>query len=174
MVKGIVRLDRVQSVYGGNIDSVVHTADLENGMIVQSGDLVKGREVRKVIVPTTGSGNLRLVSTPEINKSEYSIADGALENCYTPAGKPARAYNLVRSDIFSVSTDMVKSIGTEPKKGNYVVADGLKYKEVDKIENEEFIGKIIDLETIGVPVIVGQAGVKSRINKLVVIEVLKN
>lgn len=176
MANSIVRLDRVRSVYDGHIDSVVHNATLQNGFVVKVGDLVAGsRELRTALVPAAGDGALVLIASPEISYPQYVLTDNALENFSTPAGTPARAYHIESGDIFSVTNDGVSLIGTDAVVGNFVVADaGLKLKEVAAVTTEKFVGKIIAVETLGTTTVVGQAGAIARINKFVVIEVVKN
>jgi hypothetical protein len=174
---GVVRLDKVKSVYHGNIFSVVHNAQLDNGSVVNVGALKSGeRELYQVAVPTAGAGALALIAAPEVVVDEQFISNQALENFTTPANKPVRAYELAKGDIFSVSYDMLTALaGGVPVKNNLVVAQaGLKLKEVASVTTEAFVGKIIDLEQIGVSTVVGQAGVVQRITKFAVIEVVKN
>lgn len=174
---GVVRLDKVKSVYHGNIFSVVHTADLENGQVVKRGNLKAGeRELYQVAVPTAKSGNIAIIAAPEVVYDQFLIEKAALENFYTPAGKAVRAYELAKNDIFSVSYGVLTPKGATPVVGNYVVADaGVKLKEVDTLVGDEgFVGKIIALEKLGVPTVVGQAGVIQRITNLAVIEVISN
>lgn len=176
MAKSIVRLDRVKSVYNGHIESVVHNAELQNGFVTLIGGLSGGnRDLRTAVQPTAGAGALALIAAPEIVQSEYVKTDNALENFSIPAGKAARAYHLERGDIFSVTYDGLSLIGAEAVKNNYVVAQaGFKLKEVAAVTTEAFVGKIIDLETLGTTTVIGQAGSIARINKYVVIEVVKN
>lgn len=176
MAKSIVRLDRIKSVYNGHIESVVHNAELQNGFVVQIGGLSGGnRDLRTAVQPTAGAGALALIAAPEIVQSEYVKTDNALENFSIPAGKATRAYFLERGDIFSVTVDGLTLLATDAVVGNYVVAQaGLKLKEVAAVTTELFVGKIIQLETLGTTTVVGQAGAIARINKYVVIEVVKN
>jgi hypothetical protein len=177
MANGIVRLDRVRSVYTGHIDSVVYNAGvLQNGMVGKAASLVSGeRELRTLTVPAAGDGGLVLIASPEVNYSQYVQTDNALENFSIPAGKPARAYHLEAGDIFSISYDVLSMIGTDPVVGNSVVAQaGLTLKEVASVTTEKFVGKIIAVETIGINIPMGQAGSVGRINKFAVIEVQYN
>lgn len=172
----IARLDRVKSIYVGNIESVVHTAELQNGNVVKLGTYVAGqRDLRNVVVPAAGDGALFLVYTSEINDAQALSTDAALENFVIPAGKAARAYELQRGDIFSVTQDGLTLIATDAVKGNKVVAQvGVKLKEVTTVTTEKFVGSIVDIEVLGTTTIVGGAGSIARINKYVVIEVLSN
>ncbi|MCY9737434.1 hypothetical protein M5X17_27415 [Paenibacillus alvei] len=167
---GIVRLDKVRAVYNGHIESVVHTDILENGMAVKADKFKKGeRELREVVIPKAGDGGIHIVAVPEINKSEYVKTDAALENFYTPANKPARAYRLETGDVFSIT-----KVDGVPAEGKFIAADGLTFKVVDTMPADGFAGEIVDIETLGTPTMVGQAGVIARINKYVVILVHRN
>jgi hypothetical protein len=173
---GVVRLDKVKSIYHGNIFSVVHNAVLENGFVVTRGALKSGeRELYAVAVPTAGAGDLAIIAAPEVVVDNRFIKDNALENFSTPANTPVRAYELAKGDIVSISYDALTLLGSAPVVNNYVVAQaGLKLKEAASVTTEKFQGKIIGLEQIGVPTVVGQSGVIQRITKFAVIEVLSN
>lgn len=174
--KSIVRLDRVKSIYNGHIESIVHNAELQNGWVAQVGGLKDGnRDLRTAVQPTAGAGALVLIAAPEIVKSEYVKTNNALENFTNEAGKAVRAYHLERGDIFSVTVDGLTLLGANPVVGNYVVAQaGFKLKEAASVTTEAFVGKIIEVETLGTSTVVGQNGAIARINKYVVIEVVKN
>ena len=182
---GIARLDKVRSVYTGHIESVVNNDEvLQNGMVCMVGDLVTDeRELRTAVKPITAklsTDPLVLVAAPEVRYEEYLKSDNALELFATPAGTPARAYHLEKGDIFSVTEDMVDAIEYDaPEVGKYVVAqnDSFKLKEVEDYTDEVFVGKVIQLETIGTTTYVGSVAGGPQIgrtNNLVVIEVLKN
>ncbi len=171
---GVVRLDKVKAVYHGNIFSVKHSADLENGQVVKLGTLAD-RDLYNVVVPTAGDGDLAIIAAPEVVVDQFLLEKAALENFYTPAGKAVRAYGLEKHDIVSISYTALTLLASAPVVGNYVVADtGLKLAEAASVTTEKFVGKIIALEQLGVPTVVGQAGVIQRITKLAVIEVQSN
>lgn len=180
-VRGIVRLDKVRSVYNGHIDSVVNqTTDLENGMVGLVGDLVAGeRELMTFNAPTGATDKgISLIAANEIVYSQFRLTDNALENFYIPAGTAVRAYSIERGDIFSVSFPVMTAIANNtPVKGNYVTlqANSFKLKEVATLAGTEgFTGKIIDTEVWGTTTVLGQAGSIARITNLAVIKVLSN
>lgn len=176
---GVVRLDDVRAVYNGKIYSVAYDADiLENGMIGVVGDLVEGeREIRKFVKPSGTTEPVAIVAHSEINYNEDRISNNALENFFIPAGQPARAYNLERADIVSVSKDMVTPLETSIEIGAKVTtaADSMLMTEVASPTGDEaFLGKVIDKEKIGTATVVGQAGAISRVVEFIVVEVEKN
>lgn len=185
---GILRLDRVVSAKVGSIESMVHDDVLQNGMIAMVGGLVEGeREIREVIVPTSvklEQEPVVLIGAPEVRYEEYTRTDNALEKFATPAGEPARSYWLKQADIYSVSENMVTPLDGDagPQVGNFVVAqDGsliVAEIETPTYSDYAFLGRIIDLESIGTSHVVGGDAsgqiVMSRIMNLVVIEVYKN
>lgn len=178
---GIARLDKVRSVYNGHIESVLsadNALELENGMVGVAGGLVE-RELRAFEAPTDETARLHLIYNSEINYDEYTRKSNALENFKQEGGVPSRAYSLEKGDIFSVSADMVSSIGALPVKNNFLVAEtgSLKLKEVatlDPLKTYGFVGKVAGNEKLGTITNVGQAGVISRINDLVVVDVIQN
>lgn len=174
---GIVRLDKVRSVYGGNIFDVVSDETLENGMIGVLGELVEDeREVRKLAKPTNlEQGEMVVIASPEIMYDEYKRTDGALGNFKIEAGVIARAYTLAPTDILSVSKDLVTALDTNPVKGNVVTGTVSSYKFEEKATatKEKFVARIIGIEKIGRGLVIGQAGKIERTTEFVVLEVIK-
>ncbi|WGU92054.1 hypothetical protein QJQ58_15690 [Paenibacillus dendritiformis] len=150
MAHGVVRLDKVQASYNGNMEHIVHTADLDNGSFVHVGALKAGeREIKNAVVPTkaTLKQEVVLIAAPEV------IYDGSqgkqLDKFYTPAGKAARAYHLVAGDIITISDDMIT--GTT-KVDEYVVPqDGsVKLAAVATDDGStRFVAKVIAKEIFG-------------------------
>lgn len=188
MSKGIIRLDKVKSVYGGHIYSVRANVELENGFMGHLGDLVESdevqeREIYNFVQPTTESVSkepLVLIAEPEINYSERTMSDYALGSFSIPKDKESRAYEISRTDIISYSDNLIDAIDSKTGvvKGNFVVAQNgsFKLKEVasaDLSGNETFVGKILNPEKIGTSTVVGMPGVISRVTTFIPIQVIK-
>lgn len=182
---GVVRIDDVNAIYTGHLFSVIGEEDeiLENGMVGLAGDFrttdkTIEREVRSLEKPKDNKEPIVLVAHPEINYEECRTTDKALENFYIPAGVPARAYALEKSDVFSVSKKMVKALDTKAgaKVGNYVVPQAGEriLEEVAEKPEGAFIGKVIRRDVLGTTTVIGAAGAVKQPIELVVIEVLKN
>lgn len=179
---GIVRLDKVRSVYNGHIESVKSdepTLKLENGFVGVAGELVE-REIRKLEKPVDESARLVLIYNSEINYDESTRTTYALE-AFTglDANNASRGYHLEKGDIYSVSPDMIDAIGAKPAKGNYLVAQAGSYKlkevaSLDDLKTYGFVAKVAGIEQFGTPTVVGQAGVIQRIMELVVVDILQN
>ena len=182
--KSVLRPDRIKSQRVGHIYNCVQADDdLENGFVGILGDLVPGeRELYNFVKPTTAgfaTTPLVLVFNPELRYEQYVTTDNSLTKYYIEAGTPFNAYELQRTDIFSVSDVGIDTIdGTGGTVGNYVVPQNNSYKlkEVDSIEGitSAFVGKIIAKESIGTTTYVGSAGNASNIINFIVIEVVKN
>lgn len=147
----IVRLDKIQASANGNIESVVHSADLSNGVVINLGGLVAGeRELRQVAVPATatlGTEEVLLVATPELI---YEYSSKGLKDYVNKAGKAMRAYHLVAGDIFTVTDDLLTGGATVV--GQYVApANGAtKLAFVGATApTTRFIGKVIEKTTLG-------------------------
>ena len=172
--KSIVRLDKVKSVYGGHLYSVIdENNDLENGFVAKLDGLKDGeRELYNIDHPGTDDP-LVLIANPEVNYEECRATDKALGNFYIPEGTPARAYEMHRTDIISISEEGIEG---EVEKGKYVIGQDNSYKlEIaDSVDDETFVGKIKDVETIGTSTVTGMAGHVSNVTKFAVIEVVKN
>lgn len=146
-IYGAVRKDKLSAGHAGNLESVKHTADMENGMIVHIGGLSTGeREIKDVVVPTAGSitsDPILLIATPELTY----YAGETLVNFVNPAGQPALAYHLNVGDIVTI-TDSVLD-GTTVV-GQYVApqAGSLKFKTSATAPSTRFVGKIIEKTTL--------------------------
>lgn len=100
-----VRLDKVQAVYGGNIESVVLDVDTKNGEHVSIGGLsTMGREVVTADAPTdVTKDEVLIVASEEIVYDErLTTKDFVLK-----AGKPARAYHYTVGDIVTITDDNI-------------------------------------------------------------------
>ncbi|MHB9924594.1 hypothetical protein [Clostridium botulinum] len=181
-MKGIVRLDKVKSCYAGHVYSVQANEELQNGFIGHLGDLMDGeREVHSLVKPTTESikkDTVVLIANPEISYEGRIMSDYALENYSIPANEASKAYELNRTDIFSVSDVIVDVIdkANGAKKGNYVVAQNgsFKLKEVETLDGTEvFVAKILPLETMGTTTVVGMPGHTGRLTKFIPVQVVK-
>lgn len=175
---GIVRTDRVKATHNGHIHSVVFEEEkLQNGSLGVLGNFKEDeRELRQLKKPEGTTEPVVLIAHPELRYEEFRMTDNALNKFYIEAGEPARAYELEREDIFSVSLDMVSAIGEKPVKGNYVVVenDSFKAKEVDSFTDEAFVAQIEDVEQTGTMRIVGQAGNIGRTTEFAVLRVIRN
>lgn len=107
MSHAIVNVEKVNHE-ATSLESVVHTADMDNGSVVHLGDLVSGNgELRQVVVPSTASitaDELLFVASPEIQGPMYEPYS-TLQDFYNPANKPARAYRFRKGDQFLITTD---------------------------------------------------------------------
>jgi hypothetical protein len=110
-----VNLDKINASAHGNIESVVADVALENGALISLGERVDGeRELMNAVAPAADAEVL-LVAAPEMKYEEnVDRLDMA-----TPAGEPARAYHLVKGDIFRVEVELFDA---EPAKGDIVTA----------------------------------------------------
>lgn len=154
MARGIVNLDKVQAGTVGNLESVQHDAELENGMFVVLGDLLDGeREVHEVEAVTDAEQELLLHASPEIR---YSSLEQGLENFFLEAGRVGRAYHLTAGDTFTVTDNMIEG---ETVVGEYVVPQDGELKlqasatpEADFGEGAvatRFVGRVVEKTTLG-------------------------
>ena len=179
--RSVIRLDKIRGTKVGHISSVVYEdAELENGFVGVKGDLLTDeRELRELkLVADVSKEPLVLVASPELRYEEHSREDASLQKFFIEANTPARAFEVEKGDIFSVSKEGLAILDdTDTVVGNYVVADvgSLKLKEVATVAGTEaFVGKIIQKEKIGTAFLVGQAGTIGRQIDFTVIEVIKN
>lgn len=143
----LVRLDKIASAYNGNLESVVHNADMANGSFVMLGGLVAGeRELRQVAVPTAieaASKEVLLVASPELSYDALKKDDEFVNK----ANKAARAYHLSAGDIFTVTDDMISGATAV---GKFVEPiDGLKLGAADAAPSTRFAGIVLEKTTLG-------------------------
>lgn len=158
--KAVVRLDKMQAIYAGNIESVKffdasdQPASIENGHVVTLVGLLEGeREIKKGVAPATTSDDIVLIAGVEL-MADQTVTHG-LDEFENPADKPFRAYHLYEGDIFSVSHNALTLIGTAPVVGNFVAVQpgSTKLKEYDATSlpaDAAFVGKIIATEKWGI------------------------
>lgn len=145
----MVNLNKLQAIYVGNIETVIHDAEMKNGYVVNLGDRVTdNQEVFNVSVPTTatlGSEEILLVASPEVMYDEpHNISDFKIE-----AGKLARAYHLTPGDVWTAHKDLID--GT-PIVGQYVIPQNGKMllkPAADLTDGTRFVAKVDAETTIG-------------------------
>lgn len=112
----VTRLDKIT---GGHLESIVHSADLTNGLFVQLGALVNGEtELYEVAVPQTDADlekEFLLHATPEVMADPRQAG---LKHFVVKAGDAGRAYHLVKGDVITLTSDLID--GT-PVVGEFVV-----------------------------------------------------
>lgn len=123
----IVRLDKVQSAYNGNIVSIKHTSDIDNGSLWVLGNLQSGeREVFSIsaVTATYASSNLDGLDPIVLHASaeyDYNPTKAGLKDFKLMAGEVGRAYFLVPGDIITVTSDLFSTAPTSV--GNLVIPD---------------------------------------------------
>jgi hypothetical protein len=149
----VIRLDRMSSSYHGNLESVQHTADLDNGSVVNIGNLVAGeRELLAVAVPATaslGTAEVLLVANPELT---YYVGQ-TMQDYYIPANTPARAYHLHAGDEWTVSSAAIDG-GAAVAIGSYVVAQNGSTRLLAQVAQpvagaNRFVGEIVESNYLG-------------------------
>ena len=122
-------------------------AELENGSIVEVGDLLDGeREVRKATAPTASTkiSKLALVANPEViyDESRYH----GLEEYINEAGQVVRGYRIHDNDGFSLTAE---GFSGTPEKGKYVTVGTSTKLVVSATETGTVVGKITNVWTLG-------------------------
>jgi hypothetical protein len=137
-----VRLDKMQAIYGGNIESVLTNVDLENGAITTIGGLVAGkREVVQGATPTDVSlEEVLLVASPEI---VYEAEKHNILDFVNKAGKPFRAYHFAVGDTVTITDNMIT--GTSVK-DQYLITENGSYnlKASATQGTTRFVAKVLE------------------------------
>lgn len=123
----IVWRDKVLSTYNGNIESVLVTdagATYPNGLFVTLGELATGqREVKNAVKAVDASGDVLLISSPEVMYE----AGAQIDDFVNAKEEVARAFRLADGDVITLTNDLVglgeeddaPAVGTE-----FTVASG--------------------------------------------------
>jgi len=177
MTNSVVRLDKIKAVQGGHIYSVEAAEALQNGFVASLTGLKDGeREVYGIEKAGTDSPVVLIAHSPIVYDNARMGANSE-QNYEIEQGEVVRAYELQKTDIFSVTKEGLNLIGAEPVVGNYVVGNGTDFKlsEVATLAGtESFVGKIVRKDVVGRTIATGQAGAIGRVLEYVVIEVQKN
>lgn len=121
----VVRLDKIQSAYNGNLESIVHTADMTNGLFFLLGDLVTGERELRDVLPINESAIATSLSTseevvfhasPEVMYDEVNKRQ--LKDFLLKIGNKGRAYHFAVGDIITLTDDLFTST---PTVNQYVV-----------------------------------------------------
>lgn len=126
----------------GHILSMKCQKDLDNGSIVTRGDWIEA-QVYKTADYAAGKKPY-LVLTPPIgyNSDRRSYQDECY--FYNATGEVARCYELHVDDIFTVSSDAITALATDPVVGNYVSVEGGLYKEAASAGASGFVAQIVE------------------------------
>lgn len=126
----------------GHILSMKCQKDLDNGSIVTRGDWIEA-QIYKTADYAAGKKPY-LVLTPPIgyNSDRRSYQDECY--FYNATGEVARCYELYVDDIFTVSSDAITALATDPVVGNYVSVEGGLYKEAASAGTSGFVAQIVE------------------------------
>lgn len=126
----------------GHILSMKCQKDLDNGSIVTRGDWIEA-QIYKTADYAAGKKPY-LVLTPSIgyNSDRRSYQDECY--FYNATGEVARCYELHVDDIFTVSSDAITALATDPVVGNYVSVEGGLYKEAASAGTSGFVAQIVE------------------------------
>jgi len=100
-----VNLDKLQATDNGNIETIIATVDLPNGVLIALDEAVEGnREAIKAVAPVLDQEML-LVAAVERQNNPFEYVLDALD--YTsPKDKETRAYHLTIGDKFQVEQSL--------------------------------------------------------------------
>jgi hypothetical protein len=153
----IVRLDKVNAAYSGNLESLKFGADATNGLFVHVGNLVTGeRELHDVVAPsatTFEKQEVVLHASPEVmyDERKYKLADFVLD-----AGVAGRGYHLTEGDVVTLTSDLFTAA---PTVGQFVVPDDASSMKLKPsadgtvtvgttVYNPKFQAKVIEQTTL--------------------------
>jgi hypothetical protein len=148
-IQGAVRLDKVQAIKGGNIESVKNTtADMQNGFVFHAEDLSSGeREALDVIQPTTASITTKPILLHASVETVY-LAGQTLLDFYLAQGQVGRAYHLRVGDEITITDNVITGATTV---GQYVIPQNASFQlkaAADLTGGTKFAGKVIEKTTI--------------------------
>lgn len=144
-----VRFYKVETVDNKSVDV---EAEIENGNVVEVGDLLDGeRELHRAVAPTatTALDKIGLVANPEVH---YDERKRGLDEYINRAGQNVRIYYLHHGDEFGVTIEGLNvASGYEPKPGDAVeLMAGTKLNVVaTATSGSTQVGKLIAIEKAG-------------------------
>ena len=156
---GVVRLDKVQATYSGNLEHLISEEDIDNGRVCFAGELFEGgivdglnilpREIANVEKPSEENiktkSLLLIASDPVIkdNRTFYSR-----EDFYNVKNRPIKGYYLKEGDIVTLTKDCIEG---EVGEGKYLapVAGSDKLTVSDVMPDTKFKAKVIEKTTLG-------------------------
>lgn len=106
-------------------DSSGNPIEVENGTIVEIGDLIDGKHdlyAATLATKTSTVANCAVIGTPEVIHDDHLKKN--LDDFINEAGKPATAYLLGHGGVFSVTKEGFVN-GTVPTKAGKTVAVGI-------------------------------------------------
>lgn len=110
----IVRLDKVQSAYDGNLENIQYSSDISNGTLWVLGTLVDGnREVSNIspVDKTNAVGFDPIVLHASTEYYYDPILGVDLSTFKLKAGKIGRAYHLTVGDVITITNDLLDNVG---------------------------------------------------------------
>ena len=144
----MINLDKCQAIYGGNIQNVVHSAQMVNGNIVNIGTLAT-REVFNVAVPATATLGTERALLIFNDETIVTVNDSQISDYVIPAGTEARAYALTVDDIITFDDALID--GT-PVVGQFLIPQNGSLKlaaAADLTGGTRLALKVIEETTIG-------------------------
>lgn len=126
----------------GHILSMKCQKDLDNGSIVTRGDWIEAQIYKTADYAAGKKPYLVLTSPIGYNSDRRSYQDECY--FYNATGEVARCYELHVDDIFTVSSDAITALATDPVVGNYVSVEGGLYKEAASAGTSGFVAQIVE------------------------------
>lgn len=152
----IVRLDKVQAIYGGNLESVTFTADTKNGVVFALGALETGEtDLHKAVAFTdVTTEEVILHASPEVN---YDPRKQGLKDFVLEKGQAGRGYHLTAGDVVTITED---GFDGTPVVGEYVAPENANdlLKAIGAVAGTtRFLATVIEKTTLGADVTVAYA-----------------
>ena len=167
MAKGIF----VSTTPGMENLSFVSTAERENGMLFEKGDIVTDNPLVYNAVIPTGTATVYVAGNPAWNYDTSSVVNQNEDGYVIPAGKNFRVYDIPAGKRFTIADYGITGAGSIAEGDVIGLTAGSTKPTVDG-DTAVFKGKVVKVETQSYQFWVGQS-VDTRA-KLVTIEVVKN
>ena len=128
---GVFESSRMKATVVGHLyDALVRDAsgveiDVDNGVALKIGDFTGNGLQERYATVAKIKDKIAVTGTPAIVKDAFTKNQEAITNFYNPAGKDAKAYEVVTEDIFAVAKHQFTSTSQAAVNvGAYVVVDG--------------------------------------------------
>lgn len=131
----VAESSRLKATVSGHIYDLKMTEDMDNGTIVAIGKFVE-EQVFEAKAYVAGDAPYLLLTPPFAYNGRKAWSDE--KYFYNAKGEIARAYELHKDDIFTISADAFSGV---PAVGKYVDAT---YAVTDEVPATGFVGEIIE------------------------------
>lgn len=138
---------KLKATITGNIYDGICNADVDNGQALKLGDFTGDGLQTRNVTKATEKDQIVVAGTVPVIKDAFTKIQAEPFNFYNKKGSVIRCYEVVKDDIFGVSSAFIKG---EVKVGKFVKINATNQYEIsnsDPSATNGFVGKIHSIQT---------------------------